>query len=102
MYRAGSERDEAEALGALNRIADGLDLGNEPRSVAQELYLTQQPVEERSRRPLLAACLYAGSLVAGEERSQVAVAEAAGVSRLSIQSRWKDLLAEAGFETPSW
>ncbi|MFW6384046.1 MAG: transcription initiation factor IIB family protein [Halodesulfurarchaeum sp.] len=102
MYRAGTEREEAAALAALNRIADGLELGAEPRSIAQELFLSQQPVPDRSRRPLLAACLYAGALVAGEERSQVAVAEAADVSRLSIQSRWKDLLAEAGFETPTW
>jgi DNA-binding Lrp family transcriptional regulator len=40
--------------------------------------------------------------VAGEERSQSAVAEAVGVSRLSVQTRWKDLLADAGFDTPTW
>jgi transcription initiation factor TFIIIB Brf1 subunit/transcription initiation factor TFIIB len=102
MYRAGTERAEAELLADLDRMAERLDLDGDARSVAQELYLTQQPVSDRSKRPLLAACLYAGSLVAGEQRSQVAVAEVAGVSRLSIQSRWQELLEDAGFESPSW
>jgi hypothetical protein len=30
------------------------------------------------------------------------VAEAVGVSRLSVQQRWKDLLEEAGLEAPDW
>jgi len=102
MHRAGAERDEAETLATLDRIADRLELDTEARSVAQELFLSQRPVSERSKRPLLAACIYAATLIAGEQRSQVTVAEAADVSRLSIQSRWQALLEETGFEPPSW
>lgn len=102
MYRAGTERAEAETLAALDRVAERLELSGAARSVAQELYLSQLPTTERSKDALLAASIYAGSLIAGDQRSQVAVAEAADVSRLTIQARWRELLEAAGFETPSW
>jgi transcription initiation factor TFIIIB Brf1 subunit/transcription initiation factor TFIIB len=51
---------------------------------------------------LLGASVYAGALVAGERRSQREVADAVGVSRLTVQARWKDLLDEAGLEPPGW
>ena len=102
MYRAGAERDEEDSLAALQAVADRLDLDSEARSVAQELYLSQLPATERSKDGLLAASVYAGSLVAGDQRSQTAVAEAAGVSRLTVQSKWRNLLEEAGFEPPAW
>jgi transcription initiation factor TFIIIB Brf1 subunit/transcription initiation factor TFIIB len=49
-----------------------------------------------------AASLYAGALIAGEERSQGAVADAMDVTRLSVQNRWKELLQESGFQPPEW
>jgi transcription initiation factor TFIIIB Brf1 subunit/transcription initiation factor TFIIB len=102
MYRAGAERAEAETLAALDRVAERLELSGEARSVAQELFLSERPTSERSKDAHLAASVYAGSLIAGDQRSQVAVAEAADVSRLTIQARWRELLEKAGFETPSW
>ena len=102
MYRAGDEVEHRDWLAELNRVADRLELGSGARSTAQDLFLSGLPEEDRSKQAALAACLYAGSLIASEERSQTAVAEAAGVSRLSIQQRWKDLMTEAGFEPPSW
>ncbi|MFB6110745.1 MAG: transcription initiation factor IIB family protein [Halodesulfurarchaeum sp.] len=102
MYRAGAERDEEALLAELQAVADRLDLDAEARSVAQELYLSQRPDTERSKSGLLAASVYAASLIAGDQRSQTAVAEAADVSRLTVQSKWRDLLEEAGFDPPSW
>ena len=102
MYRAGDEVEQREWLAELNRVADRLELGSAARSTAQDLFLSRLPDEERSKQAALAASLYAGSLIAGEERSQSAVADAADVSRLSVQKRWKDLLTEAGLEPPSW
>ncbi|MDZ7850586.1 MAG: transcription initiation factor IIB family protein [Halodesulfurarchaeum sp.] len=102
MYRAGTERAEQSTLAALDRVSERLDLDTTARSAARELFLSQLPVEERSKDALLATSIYAGALIAGDQRSQTAVADAADVSRLTIQSRWRPLLEKAGFETPSW
>lgn len=102
MYRAGDEIEYRDWLAELNGVADRLELGSAARSTAQDLFLSRVPEEDRSKQAALAASIYAGSLIAGEGRSQTAVAEAANVSRLSIQTRWKELLADAGFDPPSW
>jgi transcription initiation factor TFIIIB Brf1 subunit/transcription initiation factor TFIIB len=102
MYRAGDEVDQQEWLAELQATADRLDLDSAARSTAQDLFLSRLPDEDRSKRAALAASLYAGSLIAGDQRSQTAVADAAGVSRLVIQRRWKDLLSDAGLEPPGW
>lgn len=100
-----SARDRVEYepwLEELETVADRLELSSEARSCAVDLFLTDVPAADRSKRAVLAASLYAGSLVASDGRTQGAVAEAADVSRLSIQSRWKDLLESAGLEPPRW
>lgn len=103
MYHRASDRVANEPwLAELDRAAADLDLGPEARSTAVDLFLSHLPPEERSKRAVAAAALYTGALVAGEERSQAAVADAMGVARLSIQSRWKELLSDAGFEPPRW
>ncbi|WP_435095651.1 transcription initiation factor IIB family protein [Halarchaeum sp. P4] len=102
MYRAGDALDQEEWLAELEHVGDRLELDSETRSTARDLFLSTLPEEERSKRAALAASLYAASLVAGDQRSQSAVAEAADVSRLTIQNRWKDLLERAGLEPPSW
>lgn len=102
MYNA-RERLEHEAwLDELDQIGDRLDLSTEARAVATDLFLADVPEADRSKRAELAASVYAGSLIAGDGRTQGEVAEAADVSRLSIQRRWKDVLAEAGLEPPGW
>ena len=100
-----SARDRIEYepwLEELEQVADRLELSTDARSCAAELFLTDVPEDDRSKRAVLAASVYAGSLVAGEGRTQGDVADAADVSRLSIQSRWKDLLDAAGLEPPQW
>lgn len=102
MYSARDRVEHEGWLEELERIADRLELSTEARSCALDLFLANVPDADRSKRAVLAASLYAGSLVAGDGRTQGAVADAAGVSRLSIQQRWKDLLADAGLEPPRW
>lgn len=102
MYRASDRVDNEEWVARLQRAADGLDLGSEARSNATDLFLTNAPEDDRSKAATAAASLYAGALIAGEERSQTAVAESMDVTRLSVQSRWKEMLADAGFEPPRW
>ena len=102
MYRASDEVDNEEWLARLETGADRLGLGREARSRAADLFLSENPKTDRSKRAVVAASLYVGSLVAGERRSQSAVAEAVGVSRLTVQGRWKELMEAAGLEPPGW
>jgi transcription initiation factor TFIIIB Brf1 subunit/transcription initiation factor TFIIB len=102
MYSARDRVDNEEWLARLDRAADRLELGAEARANAADLFLSEVPDADRSKPATAAASLYAGALIAGEERSQSAVADAVGVTRLSVQGRWKDLLSAAGFDPPTW
>jgi len=102
VYRASDERENEDWLATLEIAADRLDLGNEARSRARDIFLSTVPDEARSKRATLAASLYVGALVAGEQQSQGTVADAVGVSRLSVQQRWKEQLEAAGLEPPDW
>jgi len=102
VYSARDAVDNEEWLARIDRAADRLELGSAARSTATDLFLSHLPEEERSKRAVAAASLYAGALVAGDECAQSAVADALGASRHSVQSRWKELLADAGFRPPSW
>ena len=102
MYRAGDEVDQQAWLDELETVVETLDLDAEARSTAKDLFLSTVPSEERSKPAAVAASVYAGALIAGDQRSQTAVAEAADVSRLVIQQRWKAILEAAGFEPPTW
>jgi transcription initiation factor TFIIIB Brf1 subunit/transcription initiation factor TFIIB len=102
MYRASDRIEQDEWLAEIEAASETLDLGTEARSHAVDLFLSTLPEEERSKRASMAASIYVGALVAGEERSQTAVADAADVSRLTIQKRWKPLLESVGLEAPDW
>lgn len=102
MYRARDQVEQAEWLEALERAADTLDLTDRARSVAIDLFLTDPPADDRSKSAAIAASLYAASLVAGDERPQTTVADVVGVSRIVVQTRWKDRLEAAGFDAPEW
>lgn len=105
VYRASDERQHEEWVTALEAAAADLDLGDEATARATDLFLStvpDEPQEDRSMQALLAASLYVGALVAGDRRSQGEVADAADVSRLTIQQRWKELLETAGLDAPDW
>jgi len=102
MYSARDRVANEEWLTRIDRAADRLELGSEARSVASDLFLSEIPDEERSKAAIAAASLYAGALIAGEERPQSRVADAMDVSRLSVQQHWKPILESAGFRPPSW
>jgi transcription initiation factor TFIIIB Brf1 subunit/transcription initiation factor TFIIB len=102
MYRARDQVENEECLATIDDAAERLDLGGEAKSRATDLFLSTVPVSDRSKRAAVAASLYAGALIAGNRRSQAAVADAVGVSRLTVQNRWKDLLEAAGLDPPQW
>ena len=102
MYRARDQVENEEWLAAIDEAADRLELGVEARSRAADLFLSTVPDADRSKRATVAASLYAGALIAGDRRSQSAVADAVGVSRLTVQGRWKELMDAAGLEPPRW
>lgn len=102
MYSARERVEYASWLTELECVAEDLELTAEATSCAIDLFLTDVPESDRSKRAVLGASIYAGSLVAGDGRTQGAVADAAGLSRLSIQQRWKDRLESAGLEAPQW
>jgi transcription initiation factor TFIIIB Brf1 subunit/transcription initiation factor TFIIB len=102
MYSARDQVEEAPQLDRLEAAADALDLSEEARSVATDLYLSAVPDADRSKPAGIAAALYAGALIAGDGRPQTDVADAVGVNRLVVQARWKALLESAGFEPPDW
>ena len=102
MYTARDRVENEEWLAELNATADALELDAETRSVAEDVFLSSVPEEERSKRATMAASLYAAGLVAGEQRSQGTVADAADVSRITVQGHWKELLERAGLDAPDW
>lgn len=101
MYRARDELDNAEWLEQLEDAADRLELSTSARSRARDIFLTTASTH-RSKQTTLAASLYVGALVESDERSQTAVADAVGVSRLTVQKYWKEHLKAAGLEPPEW
>lgn len=109
VYRARDHVENERWLAELQQTADRLDLNTSARSRASDLFLStvsewDAPTEKDadSRQAVVAASLYAGALIEGDQRSQGEVADAAGVARLTVQQRWKDLLDEAGLEPPTW
>lgn len=102
MYSAREQVENQPWLDQIESAADDLDIGREGRTTAGDLFLSHVPDDDRSKPAVAAASLYAGALIAGEERSQQAVADAMDVSRLSVHSRWKSLLESAGFQPPTW
>ena len=102
MYSAREQVENQPWLDRIESAAEELGIGQEARTTAGDLFLSHIPDDDRSKPAVAAASLYAGALIAGEERSQQAVADAMEVSRLSVHSRWKSLLESAGFQAPTW
>ena len=102
MYRASDRVDNEEWIDRIDEARRRLDLDAETLTTATDMFLSDVPDGERSKPASAAASLYAAALVTGQERSQSAVADAMGVSRLSVQQGWKPILEAAGFSPPSW
>ena len=102
MYRARDAVDNEEWVAAVEDAGERLDLGTEARSRAVDLFLSNVPESDRSTPAVLAASVYVAALTTGQQRSQSAVAEATGVSRLTVQQRWKAVLESAGLDAPEW
>ena len=102
MYSAKDRRDNAQWIEAIEAAAATLELDDESRSVAVDLFLSDVPDAERSRPAAVAASVYAATLIAGDGRTQTDVADAVGVSRISVQQRWRERLESAGLEPPAW
>ena len=102
MYRASDRVDNEEWISRLEAACAELDLDDDACSTAIDVFLSSVPDTDRSKAATAAASLYAAALIRGQERPQSAVADAMDVSRLSVQSRWKPRLEEAGFSPPTW
>jgi len=102
VHSAKDRRDNEAWLEAIETAAAELGLDDEVRSVAVDLFLSDVPDADRSKPAALAASLYAATLIAGDGRTQTSVADAVGVSRISVQQRWQERLEAAGMEPPSW
>ncbi|MFB6184285.1 MAG: transcription initiation factor IIB family protein [Haloarculaceae archaeon] len=102
MYSARDQVANEQWLAELGEAAEQLGVDARVRSRATDLFLSHVPEDERSKRAVLAASLYVATLAEGDRRSQTAVADAVGVSRLTIQQRWKELLESTGLEPPTW
>ena len=102
VYPARAHLEERRWVQQIETAATQLELAPAAEAAAIDLFLSQLPTKDRSKPALIAASLYAGCLIRGDGRSQGAIAEAVGVSRLSVQQRWKPLLEDAGFDPPGW
>lgn len=102
MYRAREHVENERWLAEIERVGDHLDLDAAARSRAADLFLSTVPDSDRSKRATVATSLYVGALIEGDRRSQKAVADAAGVTRPTVQQRWKELIEAAGLKPPNW
>jgi transcription initiation factor TFIIIB Brf1 subunit/transcription initiation factor TFIIB len=102
MYRARDQVDNEAWLEELEAVAERLEFDSGTRSRAVDLFLSNVPENDRSKQAVLATSLYVASLTAGDSRTQTEIAEAAGVTRLTIQQRWKEILESAGLDAPDW
>jgi transcription initiation factor TFIIIB Brf1 subunit/transcription initiation factor TFIIB len=102
VHSAKDRRDNAAWLDEIEAAAAALDLDDEVRSVSVDLFLSDVPEADRSKPAAVAASIYAATLIAGDGRNQTDVAEAVGVSRITVQNRWRKRLEHAGMEPPAW
>lgn len=102
MHSARERVEHERWLAEIARAGDELGHSPEATSCAEDLFLSEVPDSDRSKRVAVAASVYAGGLITGDGRSQGEVAEAVGVSRLSIQHHWKAVVERAGLEAPGW
>jgi transcription initiation factor TFIIB len=88
----------ADPLQYLDRVHDGLDLGEETRRHARDLLQDAKGTgvfNGKSPIGLAAAAVYAAGQLTGEQPTQDEVGEAADISTVTIRNRYTELLAAA-------
>ena len=93
--------EPADPLDFIERILDGLDVGDETRYRARELLRESSGTavfNGKSPIGLAAAAIYAAGQLTGDAPTQDAIAEAADVSTVTIRNRYTELLDAAGAE----
>jgi transcription initiation factor TFIIB len=89
----------ADPLQFLDRVLDGLDLGEETRRRARDLLRDAEGTgafNGKSPTGLAAAAVYAAGRLTGEQPTQDEVGRAAGISAVTIRNRYTELLEAAG------
>ncbi|QLH84162.1 transcription initiation factor IIB family protein [Halosimplex pelagicum] len=102
MYSARDQVENSEWLDEVEATAERLDMDEAARSRAADLFLSNVPETDRSKRAVLATSVYVAGLVEGDSRSQQRVAEVADVSRLTISKRYEEMLESQGLDAPRW
>jgi transcription initiation factor TFIIIB Brf1 subunit/transcription initiation factor TFIIB len=102
MYSARDQVENSEWLDEVEATAERLAMDEAARSRAADLFLSNVPETDRSKRAVLATSVYVAGLVEGDSRSQQRVAEAADVSRLTISKRYEAMLESQGLDAPGW
>jgi transcription initiation factor TFIIB len=95
--------EPADPLQFLDRVLDGLELGEETRRCARDLLQNARGTgvfNGKSPVGLAAAAVYAAGQLTGEQPTQDAVGDAAGVSSVTIRNRYTELLAVAEDDGP--
>ena len=95
--------EPADPLQFLDRVLDGLDLGEETRRYARDLLRNAKGTgvfNGKSPVGLAAAAVYAAGQLTGEQPTQDEVGDAAGVSSVTIRNRYTELLAVAEDDDP--
>jgi transcription initiation factor TFIIB len=90
--------EPADPLQFLDRVLDGLDLGEETRRYARDLLQDAKGTgafNGKSPTGLAAAAVYAAGQLTGEQPTQSEVGEAADISTVTIRNRYKELLSAA-------
>jgi transcription initiation factor TFIIB len=89
----------ADAAKNVNRIASAVGLSEKVARKAIEIVrITEQKEISAGKSPmgLAAASLYLAGVIAGEVKTQKEIAEAAGVTEVTVRNRYKGLRADLG------
>jgi len=102
VYRARDQVENEAWIDDLEQMCERLEFSAATRSRAIDLFLSNVPDSERSKRAVAATSLYVAGLTTGDARSQTEIAAVADVTRLTISNRWKAMLESAGLDAPTW
>ena len=90
--------EPADPLQFVDRLLDGLDVGDETRHLARELLQDAKGTgafNGKSPVGLAAAAIYAAGQLTGEQLTQGEISEVADVSTVTIRNRYREILEAA-------